>query len=129
MDRDPYTRWACHHWRNGEWLAVDLGARRTIRRELNWEHAYAKGYRVLVSDDGTAWRPVWTTINSDGGHDSVRFAATRARHVRIVGVTRGTRYGISRCSTSRSTAAEPGTAVARGVTSATSPPGPGRHLR
>ncbi|WP_051485998.1 GDSL-type esterase/lipase family protein [Nocardioides sp. J54] len=96
IDRDPYARWASYHWRDGEWLAVDLGSRQTVRRlELNWEDAWARAYRVEVSDDGRTWRTVWSTINSDGGHDTVRFPATTARHVRVVGVTRATWYGIS----------------------------------
>lgn len=95
-DRNPYTRWASDYWRDGEWLKVDLGTRKTVRRlELNWEYAFAKGYRIQVSDNGSTWRTVWTTVNGDGGHDTVQFAATTARHIRIVGDQRGTGYGIS----------------------------------
>ncbi|WP_188113585.1 GDSL-type esterase/lipase family protein [Nocardioides humilatus] len=96
LDRDPYTRWASYYWRDNEWLKVDLGSKRTIRRlELNWEYAYARGYRIEVSTDGSTWRTVWSTINADGGHDTVRFVPTAARYVRLVGAKRGTRYGIS----------------------------------
>lgn len=95
-DRDPYSRWASYYWRDNEWIKVDLGRSRTVRRlELNWEYAYAKGYRVEVSADGSTWRTVWSTINADGGHDTVRFRPTTARYMRLVGVKRGTRYGIS----------------------------------
>ncbi|WP_182380093.1 discoidin domain-containing protein [Nocardioides sp. WS12] len=96
VDQDPYTRWASYYWSDGQWLQVDLGTRKTIRRlELNWEYAFAKGYRIQVSDNGSTWRTVWSTINGDGAHDTVRFAATTARYVRIVGDQRGTGYGIS----------------------------------
>ncbi len=61
----------------------------------NWEKAYPQGYRLEVSDDGASWRRVWTTINSDGGHDTATFEATQARHVRLTAEKRATRYGIS----------------------------------
>lgn len=96
VDRDPFSRWASYYWRDDEWIKVDLGSNKSIRRlELSWEDAFAKGYRIDVSTDGTTWRTVWATINGDGRHDTVEFDRTSARYVRLVGTTRGTRYGIS----------------------------------
>ncbi|WP_185995334.1 discoidin domain-containing protein [Nocardioides campestrisoli] len=96
VDHDSSTRWASGEWADGAWIQVDLGQRRWVDRvALNWEKAYPQGYRLEVSDDGEAWRPVWTTINSDGGHDTASFEATPARYVRLTAEKRATRYGIS----------------------------------
>ncbi|MEO3764832.1 discoidin domain-containing protein [Streptomyces sp. B5E4] len=95
VDGDRGTRWASH-WNDDQWLRLDLGESRRIGRvTLDWERAYAKAYRIEVSADGNAWRTVWATENGDGGLDTAVFDATDARHVRIVGVQRGTGHGYS----------------------------------
>lgn len=96
VDHDSSTRWASAEWADGAWLQVDLGERRSVDRVvLNWERAYAKAYRIEVSDDGSQWRTAWETVNSDGGHDTASFDPVDARYVRVTAVQRATRYGIS----------------------------------
>lgn len=59
-DGDPATRWAvslAERPRTDSWLQVDLGAPTTINRaRINFENAYAKAYRIQVSDDEETWR-------------------------------------------------------------------------
>ncbi|MCH0539268.1 discoidin domain-containing protein [Streptomyces sp. MUM 203J] len=95
VDRDPRTRWASR-WSDSQWIRIDLGAVRTVGRvTLDWERAYAREYRIEVSEDGADWRTVWSTVSGDGGIDTARFPATGARHVRVHGVKRATGYGYS----------------------------------
>ncbi|MFF8833378.1 discoidin domain-containing protein [Streptomyces sp. NPDC015131] len=95
VDGDRSTRWASH-WRDPQWLSVDLGATRTVGRvTLDWERAHARAYRVEVSADGRDWRTVASATGGDGGLDTVVFPAVPARHVRVTGLERGTGWGYS----------------------------------
>ncbi|MEU3608041.1 discoidin domain-containing protein [Streptomyces sp. NPDC035033] len=95
FDGDTGTRWASD-WSDDQWLRVDLGeVRRVGRVTLDWERAYARQYRIEVSEDGEAWRTVWSTEAGDGGYDTAEFASTPARYVRIHGERRATQWGYS----------------------------------
>ncbi|MFF0745515.1 discoidin domain-containing protein [Streptomyces sp. NPDC004111] len=95
VDGDTGTRWASE-WKNDQWLRIDLGAVNPVKRvTLDWEAAYAKSYRVELSEDGTNWKTVWSTTAGDGGLDTARFAETKARYVQIKGLERGTKWGYS----------------------------------
>ncbi|TBL40685.1 penicillin acylase family protein [Verrucosispora sp. SN26_14.1] len=95
VDGDLNTRWASS-WSDNQWLRVDLGSVRQVGRvALAWESAYARSYRVEVSDDGATWRTVWSTTAGDGGTDVLTFAPQQARYVRVYGLTRATTYGFS----------------------------------
>ncbi|MFG2217921.1 MULTISPECIES: discoidin domain-containing protein [unclassified Streptomyces] len=95
VDGDTGTRWASG-WSDDQWLQLDLGGSRTVGKvSLDWEQAYARAYRIEVSDDGTTWRSVWSTDSGDGGLDNAVFSPVQARYVRIHGVTRATKYGYS----------------------------------
>ncbi|MFJ5921632.1 discoidin domain-containing protein [Kitasatospora sp. NPDC092948] len=95
LDGDRSTRWASD-WSDDQWLRVDLGAVHTVDRvTLDWERAYATGYRIEVSTDGSTWRTVWSTTTGDGGLDTAAFAPTAARYVRFHGTARATQWGYS----------------------------------
>jgi len=95
VDGDRCTRWSSG-WSDPQWLRVDLGTIRQVSRAvLRWEAAYARGYRIEVSNDAVTWRTVFTTGSGDGGLDEVAFAPTTARYVRMYGTTRATGYGYS----------------------------------
>ncbi|GAA1421545.1 hypothetical protein GCM10009601_21620 [Streptomyces thermospinosisporus] len=95
VDGDRGTRWASH-WSDGQWLRIDLGATRQVGRvTLDWERAYGKAYRIQLSADGTDWRTVWSTTSGDGGLDTARFTPSKARHLRIQLLERGTQWGYS----------------------------------
>ncbi|MFB9684434.1 discoidin domain-containing protein [Amycolatopsis plumensis] len=59
VDGDATTRWAVstsERPRADSWLAVDLGAPRTVDRvRLSWEAAAGREYRIETSPDGVAW--------------------------------------------------------------------------
>jgi hypothetical protein len=95
VDRDSTTRWSSA-FLDGQWWKVDLGATRSISRvSINWEDAYAFEYRIETSVDGAKFVTAATVANSSPGWMDTTFTARTARYVRIVGVQRSTRYGIS----------------------------------
>lgn len=90
------TRWSSA-FQDNQWINVDLGASHQISKVvLNWEDAYAKVYKVQISDDpnfGT-WADLDTTANGDGGTDTLTVSGT-GRYVRVLGRQRATPYGVS----------------------------------
>ena len=105
FDDNIKTRWQAAG-KDGEWLAVDLGAPQRIGRVfLNWETAGANAYRIEVSDDGDDWREVYATDKSEGGEEEVTFAPATARYVRMLASSARPNSGflcsISRCARRR----------------------------
>ncbi|MCZ0978511.1 discoidin domain-containing protein [Streptomyces diastatochromogenes] len=95
VDGNTGTRWASE-WSDDQWLKVDLGSvRRVGRVTLDWERAYARAYRIELSEDGTNWKDVWSTDAGDGGYDTATFDSQAARYVRVHGVKRATDWGYS----------------------------------
>jgi hypothetical protein len=95
VDGSTTTRWASVEGADPQWLRIDLGQSAAIHRVLlNWEAAYAKKYRIEVSDDGTNFTAATTVDNGDGKTDDLTLNA-HGRYVRFVGVTRATSYGYS----------------------------------
>ncbi|MFF4169508.1 discoidin domain-containing protein [Streptomyces sp. NPDC001744] len=95
FDGDTGTRWASD-WSDDQWLRVDLGSVRPVGRVvLDWEDAYARQYRIELSDDGAVWRTVWATAAGDGGYDTAEFPPQSARYVRVHGERRATKWGYS----------------------------------
>lgn len=95
VDGDEGTRWASE-WTDDQWLQIDLGSAKPVERvTLDWEAAYAKSYRVELSQDGRNWQTAWSTATGDGGLDTARFTPAPARYVRVHGLERGTKWGYS----------------------------------
>ncbi|WP_432085773.1 cellulase family glycosylhydrolase [Streptomyces sp. bgisy095] len=96
VDGNPATRWGSA-FQDNQWINVDLGASRTVSRVvLDWEAAYARGYRVQVSNspDFSTWTDLYATTTGDGGTDTLTVNGT-GRYVRVLGQSRATPYGIS----------------------------------
>ncbi|WP_165984350.1 discoidin domain-containing protein [Streptomyces sp. YIM 98790] len=98
LDSDPASRWATAAetgWTDPGWIAVDLGAPARISKVvLQWDPAYARSYRIEVSDDGRTWRSVHQTSDGRGMKETIALSAT-GRHVRMYGTERATPYGYS----------------------------------
>ncbi|WP_018758159.1 family 20 glycosylhydrolase [Paenibacillus terrigena] len=89
------SRWASKYTDN-EWIRVDLGERKAFDKVvLKWEAAYAKGYKIQVSDDDQNWNDVYTTTAGAGGTEIIRFPETTARYVKMLGTKRVGTYGYS----------------------------------
>ncbi|MEV4053981.1 discoidin domain-containing protein [Amycolatopsis sp. NPDC049688] len=96
VDGSTTTRWASAEGSDPQWLRIDLGQTASIHRVvLNWEAAYAKKYRIEVSDDGTTFTTAATIDTGDGKVDDLGGLTARGRFVRFVGLTRATSYGYS----------------------------------
>jgi chitosanase len=91
------TRWSSGAAGSGtQWVDIDLGTAQEVRRvRLHWARAYAKAYRLQLSDDGATWRDLYRTSTGDGGVDDVRGLSATGRHLRVLAVQRGTPEGYS----------------------------------
>jgi hypothetical protein len=93
VDGKAWTRWSSEP-SDPQWLAVDLERPTRISRvQLVWEGisnaAYAKKYRIQVSDDGAHWKDVFRTDSGKGGIETIRFAPVETRYVRLFATERG----------------------------------------
>ncbi|MFI7036805.1 discoidin domain-containing protein [Microbispora rosea] len=94
LDGRTTTRWSSQY-SDDQWLRVDLGGAGHITGvTLNWESAYATGYRIEVSANGTSWTPIHTTTSGKGGVENLSITGD-GRYVRFVGTARATGYGYS----------------------------------
>ncbi|GAB3228846.1 discoidin domain-containing protein [Glycomyces halotolerans] len=93
-DGDLSTRWASE-WSDPQWLQVDLGQTTDFDTvQLVWESAYATGYKIQVSTDGSAWTTVHEVADGDGGADTLAINGT-GRYVRVLCEQRATEWGYS----------------------------------
>jgi hypothetical protein len=90
------TRWASNSTDN-EWIYVDLGKKELISGvKLNWEQAYAKVFKIQLSDDAKNWSDVMAQVNGKESLQEIIFSEEKeARYVRILGVERGSYWGYS----------------------------------
>ncbi|MFT4284189.1 MAG: discoidin domain-containing protein [Protaetiibacter sp.] len=94
VDEWDSTRWGSE-WVDDAWIQVDLGASTPLCRvELDWETAYAKSFRIDVSDDGTNWTTLRAVTDGSGGRQALEVSGS-GRYVRIVATERGTAWGYS----------------------------------
>lgn len=94
-DGNSGSRWTSSYTDN-QWVYVDLGKTEQISQVIvEWEAAYAKAYKIQVSEDARNWKDVFTENNSDGGSDRITFHKTNARYVRMYALKRATEYGVS----------------------------------
>ena len=95
LDGTTDTRWQADNEADDEWIQVDLGSVQAVNAvTINWEAAYAAKYEIQVSTDGKEWTTV-AKENGMVGEITSSFAATKARYVKMQGVSRGTQYGYS----------------------------------
>ncbi|KPC87964.1 coagulation factor 5/8 type domain-containing protein, partial [Streptomyces sp. NRRL F-6602] len=91
VDGDTSTRWSSAD-SDAQWLQVDLGAKTAVSKVvLQWEAAYAKGYKIELSEDGESWRTAHSTTDGKGGTETVPLSGD-ARYVRLTGTERATQY-------------------------------------
>ena len=94
-DVSSATRWSSSYADN-EWWQVDLGtARKVDTVEINWENAYASQYKIQVSTDRVNFTDVATVNLPSKRLERTTFPVQTARYVRVLGVTRATRWGFS----------------------------------
>ncbi|WP_238161362.1 discoidin domain-containing protein [Kribbella antibiotica] len=96
VDGSTTTRWASVEGVDPQWIQVDLGQPADVHRvKVTWEAAYAKDYRLEISDDGATFTTVKTLTNQNGATDDITGLTGHGRYVRLVGTKRATAYGYS----------------------------------
>ncbi|MDF2538546.1 MAG: type domain protein [Herbinix sp.] len=102
VDGSIGSRWASQSGSDNEWLLVDLGNVATFNAiSINWEAAFAKEYRIEISEDGENFTEIVHKTDGIGGiggekEDAFHFSPViSARYIRWVGVKRGTDWGYS----------------------------------
>ncbi len=94
-DGNTTTRWSSNS-RDDEWVYVDLGEEKEVNGVgLNWEYAYAKSFKIEVSNDATTWKEVYNTTEGRVGEQQIGFPEHAARYVRMHGIERGSYFGYS----------------------------------
>jgi len=94
VDGQTTTRWSSE-FSDPQWLRVDFGGVATVNRVvLNWEAAYATGYRLETSNDGNTWTTIYSTTSGRGGVEQLTVTGT-GRYLRFYGTARATGYGYS----------------------------------
>ncbi|MER5888209.1 glycoside hydrolase family 6 protein [Streptomyces sp. NPDC001941] len=96
VDGDPNSRWGSA-FQDNQWINIDLGAAHRVSKVvLRWEAAYARGYKVQLSDDPgfSSWTDLSTVTAGDGGTDTLTVTG-QGRYLRVLGQTRATPYGFS----------------------------------
>ncbi|GHA88232.1 beta-N-acetylglucosaminidase domain-containing protein [Streptomyces chryseus] len=94
-DGDPATRWTSPIGPSAWWQAELPEPVRLGQVVLHWQEAYAKRYRVQVSEDGRTWRTAATVRDGRGGREAVRMDAGNARFVRVQCDERALPFGYS----------------------------------
>lgn len=103
VDASMTTRWASN-WANdanpaNAWWAIDLGKEYYVSSAvITWENAYAKDYKIDISNDQTfaTYTEIASVNNGDGKEDNVTTnISIKGRYVRVRGITRATGYGYS----------------------------------
>ncbi|GIE79625.1 hypothetical protein Aph02nite_55750 [Actinoplanes philippinensis] len=122
-DTDSASRWSSGVAGAGtQWVDIDLGTAQEIRRvRLHWATAYAKAYRIQLSDDGATWRDLYRTSTGDGAFDDIRGLSGTARHLRVLATQRGTPEGYSLWDVRVYGPGRPAAAVEQAATAAVPP--------
>lgn len=90
IDGSSTTRWVTDQG-VGEWCVLDFGGEVTINQvDIDWEAAFASGYKLQISSDGTSWTDIFTTttnsptFTSNHGPDSVTGLSATGRFLRLL---------------------------------------------
>ncbi|TYQ14623.1 UNVERIFIED_CONTAM: mannan endo-1,4-beta-mannosidase [Acetivibrio alkalicellulosi] len=94
VDGNVTTRWSSEY-SDPQYIYVDLEAEYEIGKVyIEWEAAYARQYKIQVSNDATNWTDVFTEYSGDGEIDEIELDA-KGRYVRIYCMQRATQWGNS----------------------------------
>ena len=96
VDGESTTRWASPY-ADDQWISIDLGDQKYITEIcLRWEAAYAKKYKLQISNTGNEgdWTDIHTQNNGSGGYECIPVELT-GRYVKVLCIERATIYGNS----------------------------------
>ncbi|MDX6515809.1 MAG: glucosylceramidase, partial [Gaiellaceae bacterium] len=89
IDGNQSSRWSSGHgMTNGDWFQVDMGSAQTFSRIAmdsgSSSGDYARGYQVVVSNDGVTWSSPVASGVGNGPFVVASFPAQTARYVRVI---------------------------------------------
>ncbi|HEU0226158.1 MAG TPA: discoidin domain-containing protein [Arachidicoccus soli] len=95
VDGSKGSRWSSTYSDN-QWVYVDLGTEKEIASvNLIWESAYAKAFKLQVSNDAIHWKDIYASQNGSGGDEHINFSPVKARYVKMLGIKRASQWGYS----------------------------------
>jgi len=95
VDNDLKTRWSSK-FSDPQRLQIDLGKKCLIKAlRLNWEVAFARAYKIQISDDAVHWKTIYSTQNGQGSTEEIKNLNAKARYIAVYGTTRATEFGYS----------------------------------
>ncbi|MBN2485597.1 MAG: discoidin domain-containing protein [Bacteroidales bacterium] len=95
-DGNINTRWESTQGVDPQWIYVDLGSTRTIKRvKITWEAASASAFQVQTSNDASNWTTLRTVTANTSLLNDITGLNGSGRYVRIYGTARTTGYGYS----------------------------------
>ncbi len=98
-DGNENTRWESSQSDDQWWMCEMAEESQFNTVQILWEGAYAKSFRLEVSNDGTSWTTIHTTpeqtLSSFPYLQTISVGEQNAKYLRFYGVERGTVYGYS----------------------------------
>ncbi len=94
VDGSTTTRWSSA-FSDPQWIQIDLGTSYTLGQVvLNWEAAYASGFQLQTSTNGSSWTTIYSTTAGTGGIQTLTVTGS-GRYIRLNGTARATPWGYS----------------------------------
>ncbi len=98
-DGNEGTRWESDHTDDQWWMCEMAEQSQFNTVQILWENAYAKSFRLEVSNDSTTWTAISTVTNQTlSGFpylQTLSVGEQNAKYVRFYGIERATGYGYS----------------------------------
>lgn len=84
FDGDRATEWL-NDSASDAWIMLDLRKPKDIGGiQLNWGLNYAKSYEILISNDGSSWKKVFSGEKGNGSKDLIYIDTARAQYIKIL---------------------------------------------
>ncbi len=88
FDGNLYFGWDSAHGDAGadedQWIMVDFGESKKFNYiKIYWENAYARSYKIQVSDDAVSWETILMLTECTGGTEEISFPQQNKRYVRF----------------------------------------------
>jgi beta-glucosidase len=94
VDGQRSSRWSSQ-FSDPQFIYIDLESVTHIEQiDIIWETAYAKEYKIQISDNAIDWITIEHITNGDGSIDRI-FTSSEGRYIRMFGIQRGTEWGYS----------------------------------
>lgn len=97
VDGDPETRWASQEYKEcSEWIELDLLKEYYISEILiSWEVAYAKRFKVYISDDGDDYKCIYNCKDNNKMYNRLQLVPVKCKNIKIECIEKATKYGFS----------------------------------